>query len=1353
MKPKPDFKRKHRMKNRHTITLSIMLVLITSLPISFAQDSHLWESPKGVKACLGKGWVTDMTFSPDGNQLAVTSSTGIWLYNINTGKEEAFLKGHTELVTSVAYSPDGQTLASASNDWTVRLWDVRSRQHIKTLQAHKAPVNTVTYSPDGNTLASGGNDGILLWNVEDWQHRHIFKGKSASTTSLVYSPDDQTLTSGSRDGKIHLWDTIDGRRTQTFSGHEHEQHVVPERYAQYLTSLAYSPDGNTLASWSNGELLLLDSVNGMPMETVDFYKFQVSSLTFSHSGSIIVTGCHDGSIYFWDKDDLTQIRKLQGHVDKVTSVVYSPNSNIYASASMDGTIRLWDTVGKLPKRIIIGHTPYVACIMYSPDGSTLASGGMNGDVHLWNAETGQYIQTLVELTDMEKAPKVKNNHSQSGRFRKMVTSIAYSPDGKFLTYGTMDNKIHIWDTKKEKYLRMLDPHSDEKHTYSDMHDIRHSHSVYALAYSPDGKILVSGSENGKILLWNPKRGWWYKTSKTPKGAVTAVTFSPDSKTFISNGNGNKIDVWDVKRAEHKQSLEVKFNTGSITSVAYSPDGRTIAAGCIDKTIYCWNAGIGVLRQILSGHTARVTSVSFSPDGKLLASSSYDRTIRLWNTETGQHQQTISGHLGRVTSVTFSPNGRTLASASDDGTVLIWDLQHFIQTMVPENDKNSKLNLSQRYLPIDAKVRIGKGMIKDIVYSPDGSRLAVASSIGTWIYDAHTGSEIALFGGPTMSMDWLSYSPNGKMLSGGNKDGIYSFDAVTGRNMYLISLISMPSRYAPKPFVYSPDGSMIVSGWDNTPIQLWDAVTGQHKQTINAAMYRGSVALSPDGTTIAYSQYDIGIGGKIQLWDVVKGKHKRTLSGHKHGVETIVFAPDGKMIASIGKNINGVSSSSKDKEILLWDAETGNIKHSLTHNWIFDELLFSPDAKILASGSNIRIYLWDVTSGKIRHKLNGGVPFAYASDGKTIAGVSGNTIKIWHVSTGELMHELSGHRGQVNSLEYSPNDRTLVSLGETNQIIFWDADTGRLKRTIVHPSLGRMRFSPDGTKLIMTGSSGNEYLTFCHWDVKTGKLKVIPTYSKTKLHSNAYYRAQSHSYSPDGKTLATGSLGAINLWDTGTGQHKQIFIGHGDYDVYTVKYSPDGRTLASGGGDKKICLWNIESGQLVKTFSGHTDSVQSLAYSTDGKTLASGSRDKTVRLWDAATGTHKQTLTGHTDTVSALVFSPDNKTLVSRDKRFRFWDAETGKSKQVLLEHPHHKTYDVYSPSAYSPDSKIIVTEGGNSSIQLWNRESERLIRTLNGHPHLFTSFLFTPDGNRLASGCSDGTILLWDLTSTHNTSD
>ena len=1016
------------MKNRLTIILGFLLVLITCLPISFAQDFHLWELPKGVKARLGKGWITDMAFSPDGSQLAVACSIGIWLYNINTGTEDAFLKGHSELVTSVAYSPDGKTLASGSSDWTIRLWDVGNRKHIKTLGAHKGPVNTVTYSLDGKTLASGGNDGIRLWNVEGWEHRHIFRGRLASVTSLVYSPDGKTLTSGCRDGRIHLWDALSGGHNKTIIGHK--RIVNPETYSRYISSLKYSPDGTTLASWSNGELLLYDPISKKSMQPVNGYRFPVYSLAFSLNGNTIAIGGQDGAINLWDTANLTHKRSLPGHTDKVTSVVYSPKGNIYASASLDGTIRLWGAVSKLPKRLFAGHTRYVACVVYSPDGRTLASAGMNGDVHLWDVETGKYIQTLSEPADMENPPEVIKGHSWRSSFAKMVTSLAYSPDGKTLACGSMDNKIRMWDANNGRFIRMLDPHIDEVHPFVQMDDIRHQHSVRSLAYSPDGKTLVSGSKNGKIRLWNPKRGWHLQTLAEPKSAVTSISFAPDGKTFVSNGNHNIVRMWDVKKWQHKHKLEANFLTSSMTSVVYSPDGKTIAGGCADNTIYLWNTNTSVLRQKLSGHTDRVTSVAFSPDGSILASASFDRTIHLWDTITGQMMQTISGQLGSITAVAYSPDGSTLASASGDGTILIWKLPSFTQVKVSERDKNSKQNISQWNLSESVKIRICEGWVNDIAYSSDGYRLAVASNIGTRIYNTITGGQVALFKA-SLPIRWITYSPDGRSLVGSSRSEIFSLDAMTGVYIYIIPMSNW--------FVHSPDGNTIAT-WGNGPIQLWNAATGQKIQTFNASWNSNSLSYSPDGTMIVYSVKGIGVSEKVQLWDVVKRKHKQTLSGHTHTVEKVVYAPDGKTLASIGRNINGYSGS-KDLEIILWDAETGNLKHTLACDWYITELLYSPDAKTLAGGSSTWIYLWDVSSGKIIYKLNGDAPFVYAPDGKTIAGVSGSTIRLWDTLSGEKLKTLKRHTEKITLLKYSPNGKTLASLSGLvgNEIRIWDID--------------------------------------------------------------------------------------------------------------------------------------------------------------------------------------------------------------------------------------------------------------------------------------------------------------------------
>ena len=206
------------MKKRLLIILSLLLVSTTFLPNGFAQDFNRWGLPEGVKARLGKGWLTDIAFSPDGNQLTVACSIGIWLYNVRTGTEKAFLRGHTELVNSVAYSPDGKILASGSNDWTIRIWDVDKRKHIKTLEGHTGKVNSVAYSQDGETIVSGSDDGIRVWNVENWSDKIFYRNENTGIVNMMYSPDGKTLTSLSKNGKIESWDLTSGEKQWTILG-------------------------------------------------------------------------------------------------------------------------------------------------------------------------------------------------------------------------------------------------------------------------------------------------------------------------------------------------------------------------------------------------------------------------------------------------------------------------------------------------------------------------------------------------------------------------------------------------------------------------------------------------------------------------------------------------------------------------------------------------------------------------------------------------------------------------------------------------------------------------------------------------------------------------------------------------------------------------------------------------------------------------------------------------------------------------------------------------------------------------------------------------------------------------------
>ena len=624
--------------------------------------------------------------------------------------------------------------------------------------------------------------------------------------------------------------------------------------------------------------------------------------------------------------------------------------------------------------------------------------------------------------------------------------------------------------------------------------------------------------------------------------------------------------------------------------------------------------------------------------------------------------------------------------------------------------------TQWHLPEGTKARLGKGRVTgDIAYSPDGTRLAVASSIGIWLYDVHTGEEVALLTGHTRDVSGVVFSSDGKMLASGSDDNtVRLWDVATGTEKHILK----GSRYRVSSVSFSPDGKTLASGSYQT-IHLWDVATGTEKHILGGqADYVSSVSFSPDGSTLASASRD----NTIHLWDVETGTHKRILGGHTGGVLGVSFSLDGRTLAS----------GSTDGTILLWDVETGAEKRNLKgHTRGVSTIVFSPDGLTLASKSWEAIWLWDIATGAVQHILEG------------------HTSSIYHIA-------------------FSPDGETLTSGSYDKTIRVWDVETGTQKNILEVHTLSSssvffssVAFSPDGKTL----ASGSWNATIYLWDMETGTQKRILKGHTNLARSVTYRSVISVVFSPDGKTLASGSYGNIRLWDVATGTQKNILKGHTNW-VDSVVFSPDGKTLASGcdgaylsplshsGGaapDNTVRLWDVKTGAQKNVLEGHTRGINSVAFSPDGKTLASGSGDSTIRLWDVATGTEKKMFLGHTDDVFNIAFSPDGETLASGsgDRTFRLWDVATGAQKHILKGYPGGYTI-AFSPVAFSPDGKTLAGAIGGyhtreTTIRLWDVETGTEQSILNGHTDTVTSVAFSPDGKTLASGSHDGTVLLWDL--------
>ena len=632
------------IKNRDILAVLILILFsMFYLPPLFAQS----PIPEGAIEWFGKGRIYDMQYSPDGTRLAVATSLGIWIYDATTYQPLHFLKKHEYLVERIVFSPDGGLLASEER-FDIHLWDVNTGKHKYKLD-HRGGIKHFDFSADGQTLVTLGRGSpfisTILYHVDSGAEKQV-KDMHMNDIDFIqahhttFDRNNNILATGELDNTIYLWDLVEGVRKKTL-----------RRQKGYLNCLAFSPDGKTLASGGEGEFIrgedgnfrrdngvfhVWDAVKGKRKHRFSGEDmFDIWSVAFSPDGNLLAGGDQFGQIHLVDPNTGKYIKKLEGHSKEIVAISFSADMQTFASGSKDGTLRIWEVVSGKNKQTFEGFFDKVIGFDVSADGKTILMGG-SGPTCLWDVASGKREKTFTES-------------SYAG-------NIAFIPGGKFILPST--NAKFLYDRNTAERVA---------------HFLGTGSSAGSVGFSPDGKKIVTGNDDGTVLLFDVERRN-YKgqvTLAAHQRRVVSLAYSPDGKTIVSASADKTIKLWDANTITKQKVFSGDMD--ALTDMALRPDGKTIAAVDNTTTIYLWDVETSAQKKFRTGYAAGVISVAFSADGKRLAVGGVDGAVTILDAKTGVSQQRFTGHQAQVKVVGFAAGGKVLASLSDDGIFFLWDV--------------------------------------------------------------------------------------------------------------------------------------------------------------------------------------------------------------------------------------------------------------------------------------------------------------------------------------------------------------------------------------------------------------------------------------------------------------------------------------------------------------------------------------------------------------------------------------------------------------------------------------------------------------------------------------------------------
>lgn len=931
-----------------------------------------------------------------------------------------------------------------------------------------------------------------------------------------------------------------------------------------------------------------------------------------------------------------------------------------------------------------------------------------------------------------------------------VDAVAVSPDGRFLLSGSWDSRTRIWDLETQDLIREL----PQQGLY-----------VHSVAWSPDQKLIATGGSDssGRIQLWDSESGEQISKFNGHSDAVVSVRFSPRGDWLLTCSYDETARLWDLRNPRRPVESEVlEGHSWWVWDGAFSPDFDPQNRESDNRIVTVSQDGKAIIWKLdQTPQKSPLTQVSLTED----AGSPEVRSLNFLQ------ESIFTGHRGPIYAVAYAPNGQGVATASYDKRVLVWDpaevptfnLDHLLINRAPD----------LKFIEFQGH----SAPVQSVTYSRDGKLLVTGgrdNAVKIWSID--TAKTLTTLRNHHSEVRDVDMTPDGRQVVSGGKDrqiiiwnieDYEEFRVLNGRELVGHDDAVLGAKF-------SHDGRQILTAGRDRTARLWDATTGQTIRTFEEGhdFLTSKGLFLRDGRVLATAAAD----NSVRLWNVESGTQLLRIPETSRAA-IIASSQDGKWLVTghetEQQDRHQQTSGTVKQGVLVWDiekliaaAERGVESEKLIKevqplqlkehfNRVTAAGFVPNENRLLTCDSHGRSILWNLEGQKVlwneRHHSGRVTAAAFTPDGAFVYLASSDKT-VSRVSTSTGQEDLGGilkHPTSVSSLAMSPNGKRLVSVCLLESDLLNPGSTISLWNLETGAIIRQIDSTDFAINDLSFTPTGDHAIAVCTDN------SVRPVNFDTLNPQESFGRpildfqklgglVWSASFTVDGKSILTVGGSEAQIWDRVTYREEMSFSPHGV--VAAADFSPDGQLIVTGSWDNSAKIWNATTGQAVmKLIGGHSGYVNSVAFSPDQKYVLTGSDDLTAKLWDIVTGHVVQNFTGHTGRVRQAIFSPNGQMIlsVSNDKTARLWNLQTG--EQIGKPFTEHQ-WPVLC-CAFSPDGTQILTGSEDNQAILWDVESHQKIVVFEGHTAAISAVCFSKNGSRIFTASQDNSAKIWDSSS------